>query len=139
MEFKVSIAPLAQIVRSVVMAIVDAIVEPMDRFSRAREAESVARERREDAKREVELNKVQANWDRAQKHNDDALDVFRQNRDLYERQALALEAIQESLEYIAKALAVMNERSVRLDPPSFGPQPDPVPKPEKKPMRKARP
>ena len=138
MEFKVSIAPLAQIVRSVVLAIMDAIVEPMDRFSRTREAESMARERREDDKRKTELDEVQKNWDRAQKHNDDALAVFRQNRDLYERQALALEAIQESAEYIAKALAVMNERAVRLDPPSFGPQPDPLPPVVRKPMAKVR-
>lgn len=86
------------------------------------------------------FNVVTALLTGAQKHRDDMLEAFRQhNRTMSLKQCKALENISESVEYIAKALAVMNERSVRLDPPTFGPQPGPVPPVVRKPMRKARP
>jgi hypothetical protein len=134
MDIKVSIAPLAQIL----CRLAEAVIDPFERWQMRMEDRVFIRERRENERRDVELAAVQANWDRAQKHSDDALDVFRQNRDLYERQAMALEAMQGSVEYIAKALAVMNERSVRNDPPSFGPPRDQAPTVVRKPMRKAR-
>lgn len=120
MEFKVSIAPLAKIL----CRLAEAIIDPFERWQMRMEDRVFIRERRENEKRDVELAAVQANWDRAQKHNDDALDVFRQNRDLYERQALALEKMVATMDTLAIALA---HRCAMH-----------APEPEKKPMQKVR-